>query len=733
MNLSPSSSSTGSIVLRIDPYVRYQQRDDSEHLELLQAAANAALDMIAMTDLGTLKGFESLQRDLEKLVLLEKAGILNAQDQIRLALHRELRSRTMILPGFSVISSESLLFSAIFAADTATTSIITILQHLGGESPTGQSQMPASAVCALVHAAGGIAIAHPSDDDQISVVQSLIAAGQLHAIDQTNPAISDVCILGGSGATTLDAIGAAFSEITLTAPTFAALRDVVLAHQYTAISFINTPIRRWAIDQLLQASNDNHIVQLPEAKSADLAPHIAALANAGGGVMLLGSEQGQIVGLKQREKALTAVNKAVELLSPTPQINSESIQIDADELLRVEIRPSTSEQPPYVLRDGRIMVRRDGQTQAATPLEIRQLCQNPGGDGSDLDLPRSGVSVVSAQRRAGIWHYEVRDLRTTAGVTRDRAQGLWSYAIEQHEKLRDGSESLDTIKWTNQIGLWRTYVQGGRPKYDLVHRDSSGVIDHIFYGVSDWGLGIQWQQLINTYAPQLPVDTVTFDDENPTTATTTAAPAVTAQTSAYPASMPPMQFPPFQGDRKPRWRGRGAITRIWRDEENKPRFDLLLKNKTTDDAEGNEAFEIQEYHGVTRDQLNQAWLDLIQVKKPRTGIEVVETVQDDQSERRFIFRNLRNDEVSPHPWRMNDIEEGSIRQYAARMHLADQAINEENIRWWGNIGYMRPMRRQVDLIFRDEEGVDHIYYAARRDELIGEWHDLMAEYDDVVE
>jgi hypothetical protein len=54
-------------------------------------------------------------------------------------------------------------------------------------------------------------------------------------------------------------------------------------------------------------------------------------------------------------------------------------------------------------------------------------------------------------------------------------------------------------------------------------------------------------------------------------------------------------------------------------------------------------------------------------------------------------------------------------------------------RWWGNIGYMRPMRRQVDLIYRDEEGVDHIFYAARRDELQGEWNDLMVEYDDVVD
>lgn len=397
MNLPLHPNSRGSIVLRIDPYVRYHQQDDSEQLELLKAAANAALDMIAMTDLGTLKGFESLQRDLEKLVLLEKAGILNSQDQLRLALHRELRARTMILPGFSVVSNESLLFSAIFAADTATTSIITVLQHLGGESPSGQSQMPASAICALIHAAGGIAIAHPNDDGQIDIVQSLITAGQLHAIDHKHPAIDEICILGGSGATTLDAIGAAFSEITLATPTFAALRDVVLAHECTAISFINTPIRRWAIDQLLQANNDNHIVQLADAKSAHLASHIAALANAGGGVVLLGSEQGQIIGIKQPDKAMGAVTNAAELLSPSPKINCESFQIDSEDLVRVEVRPS--DQPPYVLSDGRIMVRRDGQTVAATPSKFANSAKIPVVMAATSTCP--AVVCRSCQRNAG--------------------------------------------------------------------------------------------------------------------------------------------------------------------------------------------------------------------------------------------------------------------------------------------------------------------------------------------
>ncbi|MFN5676475.1 MAG: helix-turn-helix domain-containing protein [Roseiflexaceae bacterium] len=724
MSLSPQGVAHGTVVLRIDPSVRYRPDEEGGHLELLKAAANASLDMIALTDIGTISGFEALQRDLEKLLLLEKAGILSPSDEQRLNTHRDLRTRTQLLPGFTVTSSEGLRLSGIFAPDSTPSSITTILQHLGASSTDGLCHETAPRVCALIEAIGGVVVAHPSTSEHAAIVQTLVQTGVLHAISQPHDEVENVCILGGSDATTLDDIGSSFSEVTLTSASFSALRDVIKHNHTRLITYINTPIRRWAMHQLLQATNDDHIVHLADAKSADITLHVAALANIEGGVLIIGSENGTIVGVKQSEKVIATVQKAIEQITPTPAVTSESVAIDNDSVVRVEVRAS---EPPYVLRDGRVMIRREAQSVAATPNEIKSLCITALNNGADLDLPRSGVSVVSAQRRAGIWHYEVRDLRTTAGVTYERAQGLWRYAIEQFEKLREGQENLDTIKWQGQIGLWRTYEQGGRPKYDLVHRDRHGTIDHIFYGVSDWGLGLQWQQLINTYAPQLTVGSVTFDDEQGA-----AMPATSASHMAT-SPMQTMQFASFQGERRPRWRGRGAITRIWRDEQNKPRFDLLLKNKTNPEQEGNDSFEIQEYHGVTRDQLNQAWLDLILVKKPRTGIEVVETVQDDQGDRRFIFRNLRNDEVSPHPWRMNDIEEGSIRQYSAPMHLADQAINEEQIRWWGNIGYMRPMRRQVDLIYRDEEGVDHIFYAARRDELQGEWNDLMVEYDDVVD
>src|ERR671923_106514 len=107
------------------------------------------------------------------------------------------------------------------------------------------------------------------------------------------------------------------------------------------------------------------------------------------------------------------------------------------------------------------------------PIRSASYCGAASLDnGQDLDLPRSGVEIVSAQKRAGVWLYEVRDLRTTAGVTRDRAQGLWAYAISRYEDLRDGRIDIQSqVKWRGRLGLWRAYRQGNRTKFDLVHRD----------------------------------------------------------------------------------------------------------------------------------------------------------------------------------------------------------------------------------------------------------------------
>ena len=278
--------------------------------------------------------------------------------------------------------------------------------------------------------------------------------------------------------------------------------------------------------------------------------------------------------------------------------------------------------------------------------------------------------------------------------------------------MREGRIDVQSqVNWRGQLGLWRAYRQGNRIKYDLVHRDSNGVIDHLFFGVSDWGLGEGWQALLGERLEEsVEQEPGAFheDEQQP-------APELESPEAPEPASG---QW----GERRYRWRGRGGIWRISYDADGGPLFDLAMK-----DQDGQETREFAE---VTREKLTDAWLGLIRVPRPRTGIEVVRVVEE-EGEQRFVFCNLRTGEVSNVPWRLQDIEEGTVRQYAARMTMKDNALDEDQVRWWGNIGYMRPMRSQVDLIYRDENGLDHIYYAARRDELTGPWRALLDEYAEV--
>jgi hypothetical protein len=192
MSMTTISPSLGTITMRIDPHVCYALIDGADQIELLRATSNAALDMIALTGIGSIKSFDAIQRDYDKLILLEKAGILSAPDSIRLTLHRELRTRSTILPGFTATSSDGLTVTALFPAETTTISIETILQHLGIDGTDGSTKTPAGVICALINAANGIAVAHPTTAGHIALVNALITAGQLHAIDR---AVEDELLL----------------------------------------------------------------------------------------------------------------------------------------------------------------------------------------------------------------------------------------------------------------------------------------------------------------------------------------------------------------------------------------------------------------------------------------------------------------------------------------------------------------------------------------------------------
>lgn len=738
---------------------------DVSYLDILREAERRQLDVIAFTDHNTVHGYEQFRNEIEFLGRMVQAQRCTEEERTHYAEYQRILKKMTVLPGFEFTSHYGAHILGIFAPTTPLSVLEAVLLQLGVPSlniKSGTCSIPntryVTEAYEIIARGGGIVIA-PHVNAPSGVVtetlrmgssgQSRVAATQsphLHALEFVNfytshdtfltPSFYNgqhehyerpmFCIQGsdahrvrrlGNGVNDprrAHGIGDRYFEAFMVEPTFESLQALFGGANFDRVRVPRRDQKQWEIDNLRFNGESQHFVLRPATNAYldQVWQDVTALANADGGVLIIGAVDDTRERLGPAEISERLRTQVATQIDPKPALSLELTNYEGRELVRVEIKPT--ELPPYVTSDGVMYVRREDATVPANRAEILQIARRalasgattPLDNGEDLDLPRSGVEIVGEQKRAGVWTYEVRDLRTTTGVERDRAQGLWAYAIARHEELRDNKiDFANQVRWHGRLGVWRTFQQGNRNKYDLLHRDANGVIDHIFFGVSEWGLGEGWRTLLG-----LSDQIEEHHDEAPS-ASNDAAPILML--------ISPQEAPPTAGwlpwgDRKYRWKGRGGLWRIYGTNE-KLRFDLAMKNKDE------EAF--QEFRDVPRTKLSEAWINLIRVQPPTTGIEVV-SVEENEWGRSFRFRNLRTGEVSD-PWRDLDLEPGTVREYAARMYLEDMPIDEASVRWWGNIGYMRPMRSQVDLVYRDQEGDDHIYYAARREELEHEWRELL--------
>ena len=773
----PESGVSGPRWVRIDLHIHTPASEDyaephATFLDILHEAERHNLDIIAFTDHNTVAGYEKMRREVDFLEQMVRMGRATPADQEQYAEYTRLLDRITVLPGFEFTSHYGAHLLGIFPPQTPISLIEAALLRLGVPAEkikAGATSIPdtehVTNAYELIAKAGGLVIAAHANAAGGVITESLrmgssgqsrVAATQsanLHALEFvnfytdhgtfTNPAFYNgrtehyerrmFCIQGsdahrvrraptGSDAAHRHGIGDRYFEALLAAPSFAHLRELLLSQRFEHVRVPKRDQKEWEIDQLrFGVASERNVLRSAHAALEDLLKDIAALANTGGGTIVLGAgsvEPGAVEGVTQPDQLSERLRvAAAEAVEPAPTLSFELLRYGNGDVLRVEVRAVQA--PPYLMRGGVVYVRRDCETVPAARGEILQLARrafaegatSPLDNGQELSLPRSGVEVVSAQRRNGEWQYEIRDLRTTPGIVRERAQGLWAYAIDRHEDLREGRVDLEAqIKWVGRLGLWRSYRQGNRTKYDLVHRDANGVIDHVFFGVSDWGLSEAWQVLLNDARPatELPDDPADIPVEEPMRVAEAPGRATTPATAER-----------LFGDRRYRWHGNMGIWRVYSTASGETCFDLATRG----------AGGLRELPGLARDQLNESWLRLLTIRRPATGIEVIADTTGDDGMRRITFRDLRTGDVSA-PWQVDELKEGSVREYAARMSRLDLPLDEGAVRWWGNIGYLRPMRSQVDLVYRDASGATHIYYAARRDELRDEWAALLGQWDD---
>jgi hypothetical protein len=441
--------------------------DDVSLLDVLREAENRSLDVIGLVDHNSVRGYEQLRLEMSRLTVLREAGQLSSEEEVIRAEFGRLLERILLLPGFELTTKEDLHLLALFHPETPAERLNALLLNLGIPMdrlreglPGMRAEADVAAACALISQAGGMVIAaHIDAPHGLDTMkgEGILPRG-LVALEVDSPPekaptgplpfvwFSNAhCLRGRQQGGRLWGVGERYSEVFLEACSFEALRDLLTGGEHERVRFPERE-RLWAhVEHLRQEGPERFILCGADDDPMLLYRDVAALANAGGGVLLIGVTGEDVVGVEDPEKWSAALlRSARERIDPAPHLNLELQHHGGKEIIRAEVIVEAG--PPYVSHEGIVYVREGDETRPATRQELVGLVSGDAGPGpvtsEGFDLPQAGVAIVGARLRDGIWFYDVRDLRVTPGVTRQRAKGLWAYAIERHEALRQGRADL---------------------------------------------------------------------------------------------------------------------------------------------------------------------------------------------------------------------------------------------------------------------------------------------------
>jgi hypothetical protein len=278
-------------------------------------------------------------------------------------------------------------------------------------------------------------------------------------------------------------------------------------------------------DTLVQAFHERLTEKRGVARA--ILQDMVALANTNGGTIYIGASANThqpVVGVDRPEHASADLRSAIAKdITPPLEVQIEVLKSQGKNVLQV-IVPRGSD-VPYALEESYIYVRSENETGLAVRDEIIQLVRDmlmvelaatapapvsetraaaaPAESKAEAPAPaavvpvpppRTGVEIVTAEPRKGVWYYSVRDLRNNRvvhNVTLKSARRLWQYAIAEREKNPCDPHKLT---WTGDIAIIKTYKRGGKVRYDLAQRVGNGL--YIYYGVTDDGIHGPWRKLV---------------------------------------------------------------------------------------------------------------------------------------------------------------------------------------------------------------------------------------------
>lgn len=327
-------------------------------------------------------------------------------------------------------------------------------------------------------------------------------------------------------------VGDRVTEILLEDVSFEALSQVLKGNDFS----LTRPDRGQAkpVDFIQLAREEGEsIVQAFHESTAQRGGHldrilrdVCAMANTNGGTIYIGisaDSKEKPVGVREPKKVIERLYTTVtNRFSPEPEITIDSLSSQGKTIVRINIHSGSKK--PYAIDNINFYVRDESETNLAVRDEIVRMVQL-GLAMQDIELtappppvsaplpepvpvakttnvgqkrkpepPRTGVEVVSSEKRQGTIYHTVRDLRNgnlIHNVTKSSARKLWHYAISQAE---EGPVIPKNVQWHNNMAVLKQRAKGDNVWYDLAIRDGRQV--QVYYGVTDSGLNDEWLALV---------------------------------------------------------------------------------------------------------------------------------------------------------------------------------------------------------------------------------------------
>lgn len=532
------------------------------YLDILRKAEEKQLDIIAISDHNTVRGYSEMLSEVRDLELLESLDRLQPAERDYLEEYRRLLRKILVLPAVEFTATFGFHILGVFSEYTQVRDIEHLLLSMGVPSSrldegTGEvgATVDVLTTYRMMHEAGALVIAAHVNSTHGVALQGLGFGGQtkiaftqdqyLDALEVTDwesnrrQRTSEffngsrpeyprrMHIVQGSDCHRLDddpndrtqfGVGGRAMEVLMPAPTFEALREIFLTNDFSRMrpyrGVVPEPVD---VVQVAREAGPGIDVSFHETMGRRggrlhaVLRDVVAFANTSGGTIYVGASARATVppaGIDRPDEATGILRSDIQRRI-TPAVEVDVVQVKSKDKTVLRVTVPEGPAKPYTLDNSRIYVRQESETSLAVRDEIVRLSTRGAADESARE-PTTPVEATfnTPPPKTGV---EV--------VSAQERKGVVYYTLRD---LRNRSMVTDVTRESARR-LWRYAItehektmrqapslywtdglavwktyRRGNRTKYNVAQQDSKGVTHYYYGVTDEGLHGGWKALVSS-------------------------------------------------------------------------------------------------------------------------------------------------------------------------------------------------------------------------------------------